>query len=481
MKTQQTKRCLVGLIVSIIALSGNTWADLGGPSFYDDFSDGDLQDGSPVNWWFCDVNYGECVITGEGLSIRPNPGGYPWAVVLDESGEGAVYSGNMTIRAQFKMDNPVGEAHAGIWFRLNDTGDYYLAGIYHKKLFLSYSASHAWQMFGGSKIIPGYDAAQHDIIIEVDVTDFTDSTGSRMSRLEVRGWMPGQDKPEYPQISIVDSKYEAGQTLLYAYQSPATFRWVEVIAEPTEPVVDFNGDGSVDIKDLLNMIQNWGQDEPSVDLNSDGTVDENDLEILMEYWDQNVDDPTLLAHWALDETEGTIAFDSAGTNDAVLSGDPIWQATMGQVGGALELDGTDDFIITESVLNPAEGPFSVLAWVKGGAAGQVIVSESTSNWLCIDTSTGGLITEIACQGRASIPLVSETVITDDEWHRIGLVWNGSQRQLYVDGIIVAEDMQKELAGSYNGLNIGCGKTMESGTFFSGLIDDVRIYNRAVSP
>lgn len=315
----------MGLIVSIIALSGSIWASPGGPSFYDDFSDGDVQDGSPVSWRWDDDD-------------------------------------------------------------------------------------------------------------------------------------------------------------LYAYQSPATFRWVEVVAESTEPVVDFNGDGAVDIKDILKMIQNWGQNESSVDLNGDGTVDENDLEILMEYWAQNVDDPTLLSHWALDETEGTIAFDSAGTNDAVLSGDAVWQPTMGQVGGALQLDGTDDFIITESVLNPAEGTFSVLAWVKGGAAGQVIVSEPTSNWLCIDSSNGVLTTEIACQGRATIPLISETVITDGEWHRIGLVWNDSQRLLYVDGIIVAEDTQEGLSGSNNdGLNIGGGKDMAPGTFYSGLIDDIRIYNRAVSP
>ena len=36
-------------------------------------------------------------------------------------------------------------------------------------------------------------------------------------------------------------------------------------------------------------------------------------------------------------------------------------------------------------------------------------------------------------------------------------------------------------GSNNGLYIGCGKMRESGSFFSGLIDDIRIYNRVVNP
>jgi hypothetical protein len=55
------------------------------------------------------------------------------------------------------------------------------------------------------------------------------------------------------------------------------------------------------------------------------------------------------------------------------------------------------------------------------------------------------------------------------------------RVLYVDGIEVARDTQPALAGSTNGLNIGAGNKLEAGTFWSGLIDEVRIYNRAVKP
>jgi hypothetical protein len=46
---------------------------------------------------------------------------------------------------------------------------------------------------------------------------------------------------------------------------------------------------------------------------------------------------------------------------------------------------------------------------------------------------------------------------------------------------VAEDTQDNLDISSNGLYVGTGKTMEPDTFFSGLIDDIRIYNRAVNP
>jgi hypothetical protein len=48
-------------------------------------------------------------------------------------------------------------------------------------------------------------------------------------------------------------------------------------------------------------------------------------------------------------------------------------------------------------------------------------------------------------------------------------------------MLAAVDEQDSLDGCSGGLNIGCGKDMTPGTFFTGLIDDVRIYDRAVRP
>ena len=91
------------------------------------------------------------------------------------------------------------------------------------------------------------------------------------------------------------------------------------------------------------------------------------------------------------------------------------------------------------------------------------------------------MTELKATGRGAAALLSQIIITDGNWHQIGLVWDGSNRTLYVDDVAVAEDAQTNLKGSANGLYIGTGKDMEPGTFFSGLIDDVRIYNRAIIP
>jgi len=259
---------------------------------------------------------------------------------------------------------------------------------------------------------------------------------------------------------------------------------VELIPEQASP--DFNQDGKVDIRDLMILIEHWGQEELSVDIaplpDGDGIVDSEDLALLMEYWQEEIPELDLVAHWRLDETEGMVAYDSSGDNDGFVIGAPIWQPADGQVDGALKFDGIDDYVETDFVLNPADGPFSVFAWIKGGAPGQAIIAQKAGvNWLCTDSLEGNLMTELKGPGRGAAILLSQTNITDGNWHRIGFVWDGSRRILYVDGVAVAEDTQTNLEGSDNGLYIGTGKAMEPGSFWSGLIDDVRIYNRVVRP
>jgi hypothetical protein len=190
----------------------------------------------------------------------------------------------------------------------------------------------------------------------------------------------------------------------------------------------------------------------------------------------------LLAHWKFDEMEGIMTEDSAGDNDVLVIGSPVSLPSGGMVDGALEFDGVIDCGITNYVLNPADGPLRVFAWIKGGAPGQVIMSQmGVANWLCTDASEGYLMTELVGPGSNSDPLQSQTVVTDGEWHRIGFVWDGSHRTLSVDGVVVAKDAQDALKDSSYGLYIGTGKMMQPGTYFSGLIDDIRIYNRVVSP
>ncbi len=256
---------------------------------------------------------------------------------------------------------------------------------------------------------------------------------------------------------------------------------------PILPVVDFTGDYRVNIRDLILLIEHWGQNEPAYDMGpmpwGDGVIDAADLEILMSYYGQALFDPHFLSHWKLDETEGMHAKDSIGDNHGVVLGNPMWQPENGQVQGALECDGIDDMIILTSGLNPADGPFSIFARIKGGGPGQVIISQQSGvNWLQVDAE-GKLMTKLTKSGGrvTGSPLYSETVITDGNWHRVGFVWDGFQRILYVDDIPVALDNQDSLGSSAGGLAIGVGTGNQAGTFWSGTIDDVRIYNRVVEP
>ena len=253
---------------------------------------------------------------------------------------------------------------------------------------------------------------------------------------------------------------------------------------------DLNNDCKVDFSDFAVFTQCWKTDDLRSDIGPiprpDGAVDVQDLALMGEYWLTEIPDPTLFAHWKLDETEGSIAYDSAGDHDgSVLHAlNPLWQPASGKVKGALQFDGVDDYVIAGFVLNPATGPFSVFAWTKGGAAGEVIISQvqvGGANWLLADPAEGKLMTELKSTGQFGRTLISDTVITDGDWHRVGLTWDGSNRILYVDDVEVAKDTQDGLAGSNGGLYIGAGKTLDATSFWSGLIDDVRIYNRAVNP
>ena len=91
------------------------------------------------------------------------------------------------------------------------------------------------------------------------------------------------------------------------------------------------------------------------------------------------------------------------------------------------------------------------------------------------------MTELKAAGRFGTLLFSEAVIIDGQWHRVGLTWDGSTRTLFVDNVEVAKGTQGTLVGSTGSLQIGAGKNLESGSLWSGLIDDVKIYDRAMVP
>jgi len=257
---------------------------------------------------------------------------------------------------------------------------------------------------------------------------------------------------------------------------------------------DFNSDGIVDAKDMCIMVDNWLTEDPLCDIApppfGDGIVDVQDLILLSEHLFEEILPPELVAYWKFDETEGAIAYELAGGKDGYLFGDPVWQPNSGIKDGALQFDGANDYVLTAMDLNPASGPFSCCAWIKGGEPGQVIISQmdgtgTGETWLGLASVSGCLMTGLVSPpvGRfISQPLESNFIVIDDVWHHVGFVWDGTYRTLYVDGMEVSKDTNPltSLKSADGGLYIGVNKNLDAGTYFSGLIDDVRIYNVALT-
>lgn len=249
---------------------------------------------------------------------------------------------------------------------------------------------------------------------------------------------------------------------------------------------DFNHDGVLNLADFAMLAQQWGAQEPSLDVapaEADGVVSWLDLAGLCTYWLMY---PGLVAHWPLDESEGELAADELGHFAGTLHGAPVWRPQEGRIGGALELDGVDDYVSVGSSFNRTPGPFTVTMWIKGGQPGQVILSESLAGgriWLGTQAPTGAIMTAVTDNGRLTRPLVADASVTDGLWHQIRLVWDGSFRSLYVDGREVAVDTRKlgTLISSNTGFYFGAAGNLASGSFWSGLIDDVRFYSRAFKP
>ncbi|MFC1604601.1 kelch repeat-containing protein [Planctomycetota bacterium] len=274
-----------------------------------------------------------------------------------------------------------------------------------------------------------------------------------------------------------------GTSASYPYSSSLSTVWEYDTGFRVPP--DFNGDGIVDGADVSIIVDHWHTDNALYDIApppfGDGIVDVQDLIVLAEHL---FNDYRAIAQWKLDETAGDIAYDSVGDHDSTLNGNPFWQPAGGMYAGALEFDGIDDYVETDFILDPAKGSLSAFAWIYSGAPGQVIISQTGDfggTWLGIDPSEGKLIT-----GFSDIyfgVLVSETVITDGQWHHVGLVYDLDflHRLLYVDGVLVAEDATV-VSGmpSDGGLYIGASKDLDSTSFFSGFIDDVRIYKKALT-
>ena len=186
----------------------------------------------------------------------------------------------------------------------------------------------------------------------------------------------------------------------------------------------------------------------------------------------------LVGWWRFDEGSGTVANDSSGYgNDGTFNGDPQW--AVGMLGGALEFDGTDDYIeVPDNESLQLWERFTLAAWIYQveSSSSRIIdkIGAGTANGPHLDTHPGTKLR--SCSGTCISTAADHTL---EEWHHVAVTFDEGDVKLYVDGSIEAEgSAPSPLAG--NSLPLRIGADSDGQSLFYGLIDDARVYNRALT-
>jgi hypothetical protein len=196
-----------------------------------------------------------------------------------------------------------------------------------------------------------------------------------------------------------------------------------------------------------------------------------------------------VGRWTFDEGQGSTAADSAGTSPLTLHGDPTWvDGPSGDAKTALHLTGTQ-YADTERTVVPTRGTnFSVSAWVRldsADGAFQTVVSEDG------DTNSAFFLQYSGADQRWAFSYVGARALATDvgkpevgRWyHLVGVRdTTASTLTVYVDG--KAEGSTSVLASADDAtgvLAVGRGKFGGNPVdYLNGSVDDVRVYDRALS-
>ncbi|MCX6619815.1 MAG: hypothetical protein NTY38_01795, partial [Acidobacteria bacterium] len=198
----------------------------------------------------------------------------------------------------------------------------------------------------------------------------------------------------------------------------------------------------------------------------------------------------LAGWWKLDETSGALAADSSGNgNGGTLQSGATWAA--GKLGNAVNLDGSNGHIQGATAGNAfpvGNSPRTATAWVKTASTGGIdrgVLHYGT------DGGSGAVNYHLVVRGDGTVAvgngfgfsLVQTAAKVDNNaWHHIAGVYDGppsNGARVYIDGTLQA-------SGSLFPPDTGTGSAWRIGRFlngttpFQGLLDDVRLYTRALS-
>lgn len=202
----------------------------------------------------------------------------------------------------------------------------------------------------------------------------------------------------------------------------------------------------------------------------------------------------LLAHYPLD---GNATDTSGNANHGTLYG-TVTSTTdrFGNSNGAFYFNGTTSYIqVPDSQTLRPSTSFSIACWEKNDATSfryaRIVTKEkntgySGANYQIITGVTGEtpeasqqpLLTMYTTE-RYGLPSPGANMVSNGEWHHICGTWDGSTARLYYDGVLVG---MTAFGGAmvYDSRPLMIGHSIAYNTFFHGKIDDVRLYNRALS-
>ncbi len=193
----------------------------------------------------------------------------------------------------------------------------------------------------------------------------------------------------------------------------------------------------------------------------------------------------LVGYWTFDASEmnGTSAYDISGSHaTGALTNGPI--TAQGRQGQGISFDGTDDSVdIAVSGLSDPK-VFTATGWFRANDVSNTVLSMGNSGdtdpyWRIL-LAGNRLQFHPRTSWTDSTDLVSTTVVNGGNWHHFAISMSDGMR-LYVDGRLEAQEI-RVLDGpmTTNIITIGAlGRTIKE-AYFNGTIDDVRIYNRALT-
>jgi hypothetical protein len=202
----------------------------------------------------------------------------------------------------------------------------------------------------------------------------------------------------------------------------------------------------------------------------------------------------LVGRWGFDEattTTSTITYDVTGNNNnGTLTSGPTRTVSNCKIANCLSFDGSDDYISVSNIGNvviPAgNAAFSISLWFNASAVGTTTMKSLMNNETYtvsgfrygIGESDPQKLKFWSTESGGSISLTSLTTIATSTWYNAVLVYTSSSATLYINGAQEAVDSSGTIVSNTN--NIYMVRAIGGKQYFSGLVDDVRIYNRALS-